>query len=801
MGVDIDRFVFFKCHDCDRAFWKKALLPPRDHIVQHNCVGNKIATRVFGVSSRTCKRSHPNATCVEKISQEEYSSQPNCGSWERYLIAGNPQRRVKRKRRSSTHESKPVRRKFKHTKGKSNRPKDMNKAVKKILRQNRLVHRRKKHNWPCKKRTSVWEPGDCDDSWNELKVPQVQDKIFDNHLNSEDLYNEFMIQSSFGLLPIDQNENRIDEVDSATSESSDHETTLPVVPRPDWTLNKKCGIDYLDSAEIRTSAKFYSSDEDILRAPTPPNESQDLPDEKLPMWENNPLTKPWDTPPIGSPSPAALDSFETSSGFPTAHIQKLSGTSAPEILDDFDRHLSTQTSSAEKNCQKKPSTTVSMVDDFKDYPSAEILSVLDECENDPDFEKQSTAPTSSVANNGKAKPSTTSLMFDGLKDVPSAELLSVIDDYEKETEKHLTTPTSSEANSSQKKPSTAPSMVDDFDDVLSVEPLSVLAECEKDGEFERHLKSQTSLMANNCQKKPSTSASTRGNLNDVPSAELLSILADCDKKGDFEKHLTTQTSPAANNYKDKPSRRPSTVDDFRDFPNVELLSVLAECDENADFKKHIMTQILSSASNCQEKTSTPASMIVDLDEVPSKELLSVLAECEKVEDIEKHFTNLTSSVANNCQEKPLNPLSTAHRLKDLPSDELLSVVDEFEKDTDFEKHLTSQTPSSANNCQEKPSTPCSIVDNFKDLPSAELLSVLDKCEKDAEVLSVLDKCVKDSGISDPMVADVFPFKGESDVKPLDLEPRVREEESKEDILTDDEKDILTYIDGLIENTD
>jgi len=800
MGVDIDRFVFFKCHDCDKAFWKKALLPPRDHIVQHSCVGNKIATRVFGVSSRTCKRSHPNATCVEKISQEEYSSQPNCGSWERYLIAGNPQRRVKRKRRSSTHESKPVRRKFKHTKATSNRPKDMNKAVKKILRQNRLVHQRKKYNWPCKKRTSVWEPGDCDDSWNELKVPQVQDKIFDNHLNSEDLYNEFMIQSSFGLLPIDQNENRIDEVNSATSESSDQDTNLPVVPRPDWTLDKKCGIDYLDNADIRTSAKFYSSDEDILRAPTPPNGSQDLPDEKLPMWENNPLTKPWDTPPIGSPSPAALDSFETYSGFPTAHIQKLSGTSAPEILDDFDRHLSTQTSSAEKNCQKKPSTTASMVDDFKDYPSAEILSVLDECENDPDFEKQSTAPTSSVANNGKAKLSTFSSMFDGLKDVPRAELLSVLDEYEKETEKHLTTPTSLEANSCQEKPPTPPSMVDDFENVPSAEPLSVLAECEKDGDFENHW-SQTSSMVKNCLKKQSTPASMRGDFNDVPSAELISILADCDKHGDFEKNLTTQTSSAANNNKDKPSLRPSTIDDFRDIPNAELLSVLAECEENADYKKHLMTQTLSSASNGQEKTSTPASMTVDLDDVPSAELLSVLAECEKVEDFEKHFTNQKSSAANNCQEKPSNPPSMADGLKDLPSDELLSMVDELSKDIGFEKHLTSQTPSSANNCQEKPSTSSSIVDNFKDLPSAELLSVLDKCEKDAEVLSVLDKCVKDSGISDPVESDVFQFKGESNVKPLDLEPRVRKEESKEDILTDDEKDILTYIDGLIENTD
>merc|ERR1719419_1802102 len=124
-------------------------------MIQHKCVGNKTVTRVFGLTARACTQIHPNRSCVEKISQEEYCSQANCGSWERHLTGVRLQRRVRRKRLSSQQDSghKRVRKKTRRTakvgkskqpKPTSNRQKEMKRAVKQILKENRIVHRRKK---------------------------------------------------------------------------------------------------------------------------------------------------------------------------------------------------------------------------------------------------------------------------------------------------------------------------------------------------------------------------------------------------------------------------------------------------------------------------------------------------------------------------------------------------------------------------------------------------------------------------------------------------------------------------------
>jgi len=379
---EINRFVFFKCHDCDRAFWKKALLPPREHMIQHTCVGNKTSTRVFGLSARTCTHNHPNSTCVEKISQEEYSSQPNCGSWERYLTGAKLQRKVKRKRLSSPHDSvdKRVRKKAgksakvlksKKIKPNSNRQKEMKQAVKQILRENKIAHRRKKQNWPIKRPTSVWDPGHCDDSWNEL--PHEHDKGLDDQVDVDVLFHKFMKPTSFGLCHLN-NENMTDAHDSGTSDFSTREMISPIVPLEDWSLDNMNGLDYLNDAEVKESTKGHSTEEDIAGQSTSQIDIQDLQDERLPMWENSPLTS----------SLVAADSFEIHPAFSGAQdIDKL--LRSPTSLDDCEKHLESQTSSAQKSYLENPlNPMLSVVNDLTKLPIGKVLSMLDECEKDTD---------------------------------------------------------------------------------------------------------------------------------------------------------------------------------------------------------------------------------------------------------------------------------------------------------------------------------------------------------------------------------------------------------------------------------
>merc|ERR1712203_974955 len=73
---------------------------------------------------------------------------------------------------------------------------------------------------------------------------------------------------------------------------------------------------------------------------------------------------------------------------------------------DFEKHLTTQTSSAANNYKDNPSLRPSTVDDFRDFPNAELLSVLAECEENVDFKKHLMTQKSSLANNGHEKTST-----------------------------------------------------------------------------------------------------------------------------------------------------------------------------------------------------------------------------------------------------------------------------------------------------------------------------------------------------------------------------------------------------------
>lgn len=192
----IERFVFFRCNDCNIAFWKNPLRAPREHIVQHLCFENKISTRKFGSQSRTCKRKHPGVACVVKITEAEYkATEPNCGSYERYLAnprsMGKKRRTILRakKKTHTTHKKLKSRRKKKET------PIAMSAAVRNILIQNELIQSRKKRKQHVKSSSAkcVWDPGYSDEgSKDEFKVPPRATRL---RLSSDP--NDFLVRDSF----------------------------------------------------------------------------------------------------------------------------------------------------------------------------------------------------------------------------------------------------------------------------------------------------------------------------------------------------------------------------------------------------------------------------------------------------------------------------------------------------------------------------------------------------------------------------------------------------------------------------
>jgi len=174
---DLARYVFFKCNDCNKAFWKKPLLPPRDNVMQHMCFNDRISTRRFGTTSAVCTKDHPDLDCLVKISEADYKSQVNCGKYATYLDNLTKPKPVKRKPRSRRRKAtnsktkkrgRPVRKERPRAKN-SVVPKAMSEAVKSILVQNELVHMRKKQKTKKKGKEiskSVWDPGSDDGEFN-----------------------------------------------------------------------------------------------------------------------------------------------------------------------------------------------------------------------------------------------------------------------------------------------------------------------------------------------------------------------------------------------------------------------------------------------------------------------------------------------------------------------------------------------------------------------------------------------------------------------------------------------------------
>lgn len=224
---DLERFVFFKCNDCKKAFWKKALPAPRDRIIQHRCLLLKVSTRKLGFHSIKCKGNHQGSACIEKITKAEYmDSDPNCGKYAKYLevvksagIKSQPARRKKRNAPRSDKKARPrVRKKVKMKRG-VKKPAVMTEAVKNILVQNELLH-----TWKKQKRNkiieskSVWDPGYSEDgSSDEFKTPP-QPTVPQRHLPSDpDILQNSLLED--------------DDPKAGESESSPT-TSTPVVQKP-----------------------------------------------------------------------------------------------------------------------------------------------------------------------------------------------------------------------------------------------------------------------------------------------------------------------------------------------------------------------------------------------------------------------------------------------------------------------------------------------------------------------------------------------------------------------------------------
>jgi len=88
---DFKRMRFIQCFDCKKVMWRKPLPIPRDHLVQHKCVGGASTTRVIGKKGNACEIAHrrseknPNGACVVVISKEQYLKCPNDGKYAEML--------------------------------------------------------------------------------------------------------------------------------------------------------------------------------------------------------------------------------------------------------------------------------------------------------------------------------------------------------------------------------------------------------------------------------------------------------------------------------------------------------------------------------------------------------------------------------------------------------------------------------------------------------------------------------------------------------------------------------------------
>ena len=77
---DVERMRFMHCFDCNRIMWRMPLPKPRDNLIQHKCVEDRVVTRCFGRKTTSCQNTHekteknPKGGCVIIISKTEYLS-------------------------------------------------------------------------------------------------------------------------------------------------------------------------------------------------------------------------------------------------------------------------------------------------------------------------------------------------------------------------------------------------------------------------------------------------------------------------------------------------------------------------------------------------------------------------------------------------------------------------------------------------------------------------------------------------------------------------------------------------------
>jgi len=96
----VNRNTFMRCFDCKRVMWRKPLLHPRDHLVQHKCVGDRLVTRYFGRKAVSCRNDHPKSEqnpsggCVIIISMKDYISEKkrNDGRYTAWLELSTPEK-------------------------------------------------------------------------------------------------------------------------------------------------------------------------------------------------------------------------------------------------------------------------------------------------------------------------------------------------------------------------------------------------------------------------------------------------------------------------------------------------------------------------------------------------------------------------------------------------------------------------------------------------------------------------------------------------------------------------------------
>jgi len=95
--------TFMRCFDCKKVMWQKPLPSPRDHLVQHKCIDEKVVTRHVGSKAKSCRNDHPKCeqnprgACVIIISKEDYEKESNDGKYAAWLALSPLEKSASRK--------------------------------------------------------------------------------------------------------------------------------------------------------------------------------------------------------------------------------------------------------------------------------------------------------------------------------------------------------------------------------------------------------------------------------------------------------------------------------------------------------------------------------------------------------------------------------------------------------------------------------------------------------------------------------------------------------------------------------